>query len=357
MHNLPSLIYSGAYKEGHVQGVAVDKIRGFVYYSFTTMLLKTDLDGRAVGSVINLAGHLGCIAYDAERNRVYGSLELKHDIIGSGIISRIGKNPSDEDNFYLVSFDCDSIVSMDMDAEGDGVMLAVHLADICNDYKEQDDASGRKHRYGCSGCDGTGYGPVFGEGKDTVKKIMIAYGIYSETDRADNDYQVILQYDTSIFDTYGKSLDQSRPHKSGPPCCEERYFFYTGNTNFGVQNLEYDEYLNAWLVAVYRGEKEEFTNFPMFLIDGARPAVKKELIGRCGEMGLVLEHAGLGYTGKKPNVYGVHIRYGSTGMASLGGGRIYFSEDASLGNGEYCTNVRMYDIKIESTDLFERREE
>ena len=71
--DLPDRIFSGYWREGHVQGIAVDTERGFVYYSFTTILLKTDLAGNPVGSVLNLAGHLGCITYDAEANAVYGS--------------------------------------------------------------------------------------------------------------------------------------------------------------------------------------------------------------------------------------------------------------------------------------------
>ena len=42
---LPKNIYSGAYKAGHCQGIAVDVKKGFVYYSFTTMLIKTDMEG------------------------------------------------------------------------------------------------------------------------------------------------------------------------------------------------------------------------------------------------------------------------------------------------------------------------
>ena len=102
---LPKQLFSGFWKEGHVQGIAVDAARGFVYYSFTTILLKTDFDGNPVGSVENLAGHLGCIQFDAKRNLVYGSLELKHDQIGKGIIARIGYDPSQEDAFYAVCFD------------------------------------------------------------------------------------------------------------------------------------------------------------------------------------------------------------------------------------------------------------
>ena len=143
---LPNEIYSGLWKEGHVQGIAVDQARGFVYFSCTTILLKTDLAGNPLGSVENLAGHLGCITYDAADNLIYGSLELKHDAIGAGIINRTGWDPSKEDSFYLVCFDLDKIDRMGMDADKDSVMRAVYLQDVVDDYLATDEVSGQKHR-------------------------------------------------------------------------------------------------------------------------------------------------------------------------------------------------------------------
>ena len=201
----PNEIFSGVYASGsHVQGIAVDKEHGFVYYSFTTMLLKTDMLGNAVGSVIRLAGHLGCITYDPDNDCVYGSLELKHDEIGLGIVKRTNWDPTSEDAFYLVSFDCALIDRMDMDAENDGVMNAVYLYDVVKDYYEFDEVGGKCHRYGCSGIDGTGLGYAFGDVEHLSKKIMIAYGVYGDNDRKDNDHQVILQYDLSVISRYGR---------------------------------------------------------------------------------------------------------------------------------------------------------
>ena len=60
-HRYPKKIEAGSYPEGHVQGIAVDKKQGFVYYSFTTSLIKTDLLGNLIGSAEGLTGHLGCI--------------------------------------------------------------------------------------------------------------------------------------------------------------------------------------------------------------------------------------------------------------------------------------------------------
>ncbi len=350
---LPDVIYSGAYKEGHVQGIAVDAERGYVYYSFTTMLLKTDLSGNPIGSVIRLAGHLGCISYDAKRNRLYGSLELKHDSIGAGIISRTGWDPSAEDCFYLVSFDCDAITEMNMNAEADGIMAAVYLADVVKDYTDTDEISGRPHRYGCSGIDGIGLGPSFGTEASSPEKIMIAYGIYGETDRDDNDYQVILQYDPSAIDTFGQPLNQTHPHHSGPERCEQRYFFYTGNTVFGVQNLEYDPYSGNWFVAVYKGKKPEFDNFNMYFIDGKAPVCQSPLIGRDSQIGLVLPSAMLGIQGKQADIRGTSFPYGQTGMASMGNGDFYFSHHGgNKDTREFYTHIHKYTLDVANENLF-----
>ena len=323
----PLRIHSGYHPEGHVQGIAIDEAGGYVYFSFTTILLKTDLAGNPVGSVCNIVGHLGCITFDPDRRRVYGSLELKHDAIGRGIVSRTGKELAEEDAFYLVSFDCDAIDSMNMDAEvtdeqGRSVMTALYLPDVVKDYSETDEVSGALHRLGCSGIDGTAYGPVFGAPADSEKKIMVCYGVYSDVDRADNDHQVILQYDPAMIEALGQPLTQAAPHHSGCPA-EARYFFYTGNTTYGVQNLEYDAFTHTYLVAVYPGRKEDFTNYPLFFIDAVKAPYASELTGRNGEEGLLLSPA-------KPasavsDRGGCWFGLGQTGVYAFGDGRYAYS--------------------------------
>lgn len=61
-------------------------------------------------------------------------------------------------------------------------------------------------------------------------------------------------------------LTQLQPHHNGPESCEERYFFYTGNTSWGIQNLEYDPHTRYWFTAVYPGAKPAFENFRMVLL-------------------------------------------------------------------------------------------
>ena len=49
--SLPGVIHTGPQQSFHVQGVVVDVKHQCVYYSFTTSLLKTDLQGNVIGSV------------------------------------------------------------------------------------------------------------------------------------------------------------------------------------------------------------------------------------------------------------------------------------------------------------------
>ena len=322
--------------------------------AFTTLLVKTDFAGNFIGSVKRLAGHLGCITFVPEQRMLYGSLEMKHDQIGKGIIGRTGWDPTEEDAFYIAGFDVDKIDRAEMDAETDGVMKAMYLREVLEYYKGTDANSGKEHIYGCSGIDGIGYGPSFGESADSEKKLMVAAGIYSDTERGDNDHQVIMQYSLSDFEEYARPLEQSNPHKSGPASFENKYFLYTGNTTYGVQNLEYDPVTENWLVAVYKGKKEAFTNFPMFVIDGRKAPIIAPLNGRNGEKGnlLTLSDA-LGEKGKQ-GLRGVNFPYGQTGMAALGNGEICFS--VPLANKEeksFASRVVKYKTVPTKAELFE----
>lgn len=348
---IPKRICSGYLQEGHVQGIAIDIANGHVYFSFTTLLLKTDLLGRPLGSVKNFIGHLGCITMDAKRGRVYGSLELKHDAIGVGITQRTGKTLGCEDAFYLVSFDCARIDRMEMDAETDGVMQAVYLQDVATDYLQTDEISGHPHRYGCSGIDGIALGPCFGGGEE---KIMVAYGIYRDVERQDNDHQVILQLDPSAVEQYGHPLSQIAPHHSGPTCAEKRYFFRTGNTTYGIQNLEYDPHTKLWLLAVYPGKKNAYSNFPMYAIDGAIAPVLAPLAGRDGQRGLLLTSARLGEPDTSiPHLFGCRFPYGQTGMASLGNGMFCFSVPSSIPEeGRFASTLVIYRFTPNEPQLF-----
>ena len=97
----PQRIFCGPWKTGHCQGIAVDKAKGFIYYSFTTALIKTDFSGHVIGSVGGLLGHLGCIDFHEADGRVYGSLEYKNDEIGQGILARVSPDARIRNAFYM----------------------------------------------------------------------------------------------------------------------------------------------------------------------------------------------------------------------------------------------------------------
>jgi hypothetical protein len=258
--HLPKTVFSGNWKTPHVQGIAVDTARKYIYYSFTTMLLKTDLEGHVIGWAGGLTGHLGCLDFCDADGRVYGSLEYKA-----------------EKAFYIAIFDGSKITRPGMSAEADGIMTTVYLKDVVKDYCcdldgngifDGDTAETPDHRYGCSGIDGVAFGPVFGDFKGEKHFLHVAYGIYGNSKRVDNDYQIILRYDISGWKKYEQPLSQNHPHTRGPEKPSDRYFLFTGNTTFGIQNLEYDGFTGHWFATVYRGKKEQYPIYPLYIIDG-----------------------------------------------------------------------------------------
>ena len=349
---LQAEIASGPFKAGHIQGIAVDQEKGYIYYSYTTMLIKTDLQGRVVGSVTGLLGHLGDLDLNEADGRVYGSLEYKNDAIGRGILNMEKSTRTLDNAFYIAIFDVDRIDRVGMSAEKDGIMTTVYLPTVLEDYlAEVATSEGKKaHRLGCSGIDGVAFGPKFGttSGKEYL---TVAYGIYSEKDRSDNDYQVLLQYDTEKWAKYERTLSQDDMHQMGPRKPAGQYFVFTGNTTYGVQNLEYDPFTEAWLMAVYKGVKEHYPNYTLFAADAkARPA-KQTLQGvPYIKKGLVVPLKAEGLKDATTGIRGWMWGVGSTGMAALGGGYYYFSHNYNSEQGQGST-IRMYrytDLKDEA---------
>lgn len=349
---LQAEIASGPFKAGHIQGIAVDQKKGYIYYSYTTMLIKTDLQGRIVGSVTGLLGHLGDLDLNEADGRVYGSLEYKNDAIGRGILNMEKSTRTLDNAFYIAIFDVDRIDRVGMSAEKDGIMTTVYLPTVLEDYlAEVATSEGKKaHRLGCSGIDGVAFGPKFGStsGKEYL---TVAYGIYSEKDRSDNDYQVLLQYDTEKWAKYERTLSQDDMHQMGPRKPAGQYFVFTGNTTYGVQNLEYDPFTEAWLMAVYKGVKEHYPNYTLFAADAkARPA-KQTLQGvPYLKKGFVVPLKAEGLKDATTGIRGWMWGVGSTGMAALGGGYYYFSHNYNSEQGQGST-IRMYrytDLKDEA---------
>ncbi|MBR3076187.1 MAG: hypothetical protein IKH11_10610 [Bacteroidales bacterium] len=332
---LPRTIYAET-KDGHVQGIALDMTKGYMYFSFTSSFIKTDLYGRVIGSIGRIQGHLGAMTLGPD-GRVYASLECKDDVIGQGIAARLGvENLSHEQSvFYIAIIDVDRIDREGMDPEKDGVMTTVCIREACKDYADK--------TYGCSGIDGVTFAPRIGRHPGKKLFLYVAYGIYGDNGRSDNDNQVLLCYDISKWARkYETPVVFGTVPVNGPEKPLHKYFIYTGNTTWGVQNLAYDSHTGRIYMAVYKGKKPSFPNYPLFAVDvkqkplKAVPAgldVKSETL-KLSKGGLFDEASG---------VYGYDFKWGSTGLCPIGDGLWYISEnhkDKELGI-QSCT-ARLY---------------
>lgn len=321
---MPAVISGGAWEAGHVQGMALDRKGGHMYFSFTNLLVKTDLRGNPVGSVTGFTGHLGDLDFNERDGRVYGSLEYK-----------------DAESFYIAVFDGDRIDRMGIDAQTSDVASTVYLKEVVKDYTADMDGNGvfdgntadtRDHRYGCSGIDGVAFGPGLGgrgERGRGAPLLTVAYGIYANNARQDNDHQVLLQYDVRAWKKYERPLSESDPHTSGPARTDGKFFAYTGNTTYGVQNLEYDAASRNWQLAAYEGKKPGFPNYSLFTVDGTKPAVRGPVRGQPEpERGELLTLARQGLHDEATGVRGWRGP-GEYGLVSLGDGRYYVAESGT----------------------------
>ena len=352
--NLPNGITVGPFDAGHVQGIAVDRHKGFIYLSFTTRLVKTDLKGNVIGSVNGLLGHLGCLEFNEKDGRVYGSLEYKNDGIGKGILSRMKKEGTHLQNaFYIAIFDVNKIDRLDMDAEKENVMTTVFLSRPLEDYTAEVTLKSktRQHRFCCSGIDGVSIGPAFGT-TDSRDYLTVAYGIYGDTTRTDNDYQVLLQYDLTNWKRYERTISQTKMHTEGPSKPDGEYFVFTGNTTYGVQNLEYDKESRLWLMAVYNGKKSIYPNYALFAVDGTSSPKINSLQGvPYRQQASVLPLAPLGKTDLSTGIRGWKKSVGNTGLESLGNGYYMAAESVSTKDGSSAI-LRLYRFDADQENPF-----
>lgn len=322
----------GSWPSGHVQGVAVDLNGGYIYFSFTNLLAKYDFSGRLVGTLVGWTGHLGDLDFNPDDGKVYGSLEYKEDkafyiaVIDGARLDKVGVRASESDLFrtvYLPEVVKDYAADLNGDGRFDG-----------DDGKFRGDvAASPDHRYGCSGIDGVSFGPRFGR-RDGKRYLTVAYGIYGNPQRADNDHQVLLQYDVGGWSRYARPLTEAAPHHSGPSAPNGKYFVRTGNTTYGVQNLAYDDAQGRWFMGVYQGKKPAFPNYMLFAVDAATPPVEAELMGvRDGakpETGKLLPLAQDGLRDPATGIRGWNHK-ADVGMQPIGRGLFYFARNSGGG--------------------------
>lgn len=295
----------------HVQGIAYDKTERCFYCSFTSSFYKVGEDGEILASIDSIHGHLGAMSYDAKAGKVYASLECKDDEIGRGIAAGLGDEAytKDETHFYLAEID---VKAMKMDLH--------ELEEVRKDYLEGN--------YGCSGIDGVTVAPEFKKGRISRKRLVyVAYGIYGDTTRVDNDYNILLAFKPGHFDKPVKKI-----------------FIHTGNTTYGVQNLAYDAFDHQMYMAVYRGWKPQYPNYKLFATNIEQEPYKAVLDGVDYD---TAEHWQVDVSS------GSRFNWGSTGFCPLGDGYVYISQNASE-NGRQYTDIKLYKHTGDPSDPFTR---
>lgn len=340
---LPLTQNGGTWDSGHVQGIAVDLEGGYIYYSFTNLLAKYDFHGKLIGTLVGWTGHLGDLDFNAADGKVYGSLEYKED-----------------NAFYVAVIDVARLDHVGVEAGKTDLFRTIYLPEVAKDYSADVNGDGKfdgddgkyrgdvvaspDHRYDCSGIDGVAFGPAFGH-TGGMQYLTVAYGIYGNTGRTDNDHQVLLQYDIADWGRYARPLSEAAPHHQGPAAVHGKYFVRTGNTTYGVQNLSYDVGMHRWFLGVYRGKKPSFPNYLLFAIDARAQPVRGDLVGVPGPDGKGWEQGALlplARDGLKDSATGIRgwNQEANVGFQPVGGGLFYVSAKSG-GEGRETSNLTL----------------
>lgn len=173
----------------HMQGFS--KGEGFMYWSFTDSIVKTTMNGTVKCQAEIHGGHLGDIDY--YDGRVYGSY------LGNALP---GHAWEDWTGFKIYVFDADDL----------RVINIINL-DICDYYKSI--TCTPEDTRGFQGIDGVTIAP---DPKTGEMRLFVACALYTGEKYAN---QIILQF----------TLDGKY---------ETEYHIPTGNTVYGIQNLDYD---------------------------------------------------------------------------------------------------------------------
>ena len=282
----------------HLQGICVDEKLEYMYFSYTTALAKIDIKtGKLVASVVNFGpgsfgveggAHLGCIDY--YDGHIYGSLEYKSP----------GKK------FFLAIFDANEMTEVGMDVNNmpadQKVVTGVLLSEPTMDFRDsldtevfigQDaygDATNEEnngHRFACSGIDGVTMGKWPGGGDDEIYLIAayVVYGGGKFENRYDNMYNVLQFYklsdlwqeeDNTWNTPFNGKRGLAREIGEGEALTAARTLYvYTGNTQYGAQNIEY-EWDTGDIVLYTYGNTDGFGG-TMYVVDGSKTPEYKTL--------------------------------------------------------------------------------
>ena len=129
-------------------------------------------------------------------------------------------------------------------------------------------------------------------------------------------------------------------HQSGPAKPLDKYFVYTGNTRYGIQNLAYDAYSGNLFAAVYKGEKKEYPNYDLFVINGKKPPVNHTI--KSDNKSIRVKTLSLLNADPESKPKGWHFPWGSTGLCPLGNGEFYISHNEKVSGNRQQTTLYKY---------------
>lgn len=289
----------------HLQGICVDDKLEYMYFSYTTALAKVDMrTGELVSTLTNFGktsfgaaggAHLGCLEY--YDGYIYASLEYKDPgkkfflaIVDGSKMTEIGMD------VYEMGDDNDVIFGVLLDEPSNDFrngMLGSGLTGQDSEYNEATDGVNNGHAFLSSGIDGVSVGKWPG-GKDDNLYLVAAYGVYASTgnyaDRYDGMYNVLQFYslgriwqdkdnDWNIPFNGNRGIDHS-VGENEMLSADKTLYVFTGNTNWGSQNLEYEWDTGDYVLYTY-GNTEGWGLNATYVVDGSvEPKLKTLELGQ-----------------------------------------------------------------------------
>ncbi len=287
----------------HLQGLCVDDELKYMYLS-ADQIVKVDMEtGKVVGTLDGFSTVSGIAAMNGMH---LGSLEYHDGWIYTAVIAG---NPHGK--LMILAIEASKIDRIGMqvnDIEGSvrAVLMKDHMNDYCDPVDEtiftgwkgpgnftMSDREG--HRFGCGGADGITIGTYPG---DTSGKqyVIASYGIYANDEnsiRQDNEYTILKFY--ALDDIWNSDKTPTSHnivfHKDDNTVAdygvnealtaEKTLFLYTGNINWGPQNISYEPDTGDIVLYCYEPTdfKDDFNKVPriMFVVDGSKVPEEKVL--------------------------------------------------------------------------------
>lgn len=210
----------------HMQGFSSGN--GYMYWSFTDSLVKTTMGGTMKSQVEIFGGHLGdCDYHDG---KIYASY-LQNSLSGHAW--------EDWSGFKIYVFDANDLKTLDV----------INL-DICDKYKSITCTPGDTR--GFQGVDGVTFAPDPRGGGEV--KMLVACALYTGEKYSN---QIILQ-----FTPDGRY--------------ETEYHIPTGNTVFGIQNLDYDADANEFWFSTYGGSEPYMPRETLYCVSGDMKQIRRK---------------------------------------------------------------------------------